>query len=233
MTSDQFQRTQLLFGSQGLMRLRAAHIAVVGCGAVGSFAAEALARVGIGHITLIDGDRVESSNINRQLCALHSTLGKNKAHILSDRIHDICPETKVIAHTTFLKEDNIDKLLLPKPDFVIDAIDQVTDKVDLILWLQMNHIPFISSMGAAMRTDFKRIQIAPLSKTTVCPLAAKIRHKLRQKGGDLSFPCVFSDEPPKGNSDRGRQMASLITITGTFGLIAADKAIRFICQETE
>lgn len=231
MTSDQFQRSQLLFGVRGLMRLRAARVAVVGCGAVGSFAAEALARVGVGHITLVDGDTVEPSNINRQLCALHSTVGQNKTAILASRIQDICSGTEVISRPVFLNEENAADILSPKPDFVIDAIDQIPAKTDLILWLQINRIPFVSSMGAALRTDFKRIHIAPLATTTVCPLAAKVRHKLRQKGADLSFPCVFSDEPPAEGRDPGRRMGSLVTITGMFGLIAADEAIRFICRE--
>ena len=128
MTSDQFQRSQLLFGVRGLMHLRAARVAVVGCGAVGSFAAEALARVGVGHITLVDGDTVEPSNINRQLCALHSTVGQNKTAILASRIQDICSGTEVISRPVFLNEENAADILSPKPDFVIDAIDQIPAK---------------------------------------------------------------------------------------------------------
>ena len=193
MKSDQFQRTILLLGKDGFERLQRAHITVVGCGAVGGFAVEALARAGIKNLTLIDGDTVESSNINRQLCALHSTLGQYKTLVLKKRILDICPEVKVTTHETFLHADNARALLSTDTNYIIDAIDSIPDKVVINLYAKQNHIPLISSMGAAMRTEPNQIKIAPLNQTSVCPLAARMRKLVKTQGGDLSVPlCVFN-----------------------------------------
>ena len=228
MKHKQFHRTILLFGEDSFCKLRQSHVAIIGCGAVGSFACEALARAGIGHLTLIDGDDVQESNINRQICATHSCIGQKKTDVLSDRIHNICPETKVSVHSCFANTDNLPVLLQDKPDFVIDAIDVLQDKTDLIIYLQEQKIPFISSMGAALKTNPTMIRIAPLNQTSVCPLAARLRKLLKNRQADLSFPCVFSTEKPTGQQEKGRQMGSLVTITGIFGLITANEAIRFI-----
>jgi len=225
METEQFYRTEMLLGSEGVNRLRKAHIAVIGCGAVGGFAIEALARAGIGKFTLIDGDTVEPSNINRQICALHSTIGQPKTEVLKNRIKDICPDTIVQVHTIFLSADNIEDLLSDRPDFVVDAIDILKDKIDLILWLEQKGIPFISSMGAARKTDWQKIKISALNQTSVCPLAAKLRKMLKSHNADLSFPCVYSTESPIAAQGPNRQMGSLMTITGQFGLIIANEVI--------
>ena len=230
MNYDQFHRTRLLLGEAGLNRLRHSHIAVVGCGAVGSFAVEALARAGIGTLTLIDGDVVEITNINRQLCATHSTLGKPKTEVLKMRLHDICPDTTVYTKNIFVDGRNADTLWEIRPDFVIDAIDTITGKLPLILGLQKQNIPFISSMGAARKTDWTKIKTASLNQTQVCPLAAKLRKLLKDQNADLSFPCVFSAEKPTSAQQENRQMGSLITITGLFGLILANEAIQRILK---
>ena len=233
MKSNQFHRTELLFGKDGLTKLKQAHLAVIGCGAVGGFAVEALARTGIGRITLIDGDTVDISNINRQICATYSTLNKPKVDILKKRVSDINPDITVITHNEFLTEENTDTLLKTRPDFVIDAIDTVKDKVSLILWLQKNKIPFLSSMGAACKTDWRQIKVAPLKKTSVCPLASRIRKLLKEKNADMSFPCVFSTETAQGRLEANRQMGSLITITAQFGLILAHEVIQRIINNNE
>ena len=225
MSLNQFQRTRLLLGDEGLNRLRAAHVMVVGCGAVGGFAIEALARAGIGRLTLIDGDKTEESNINRQLCALHSTLNQYKTEILKNRIKDICPNTDVQTYPLFLTRENADEILSQKPDFVVDAIDILKDKVALILALQEKKIPFISAMGAARKTDWRQIKISPLNQTKVCPLAARLRKELKAQGANLSFPCVYSVETPLAAQASNRQMGSLVTITGTFGLVIANEVI--------
>ena len=230
MKSDQFQRTILLLGTDGFRRLQRAHVTVVGCGAVGGFAIEALVRAGVGHLTLIDGDTVAPSNINRQLCALHSTLEKYKTRVWAERIHDICPTTKVTTHETFLHTDNASALLSADTDYIIDAIDSVPDKVAINLYAKENRIPLISSMGAAMRTDMTQIRIAPLNQTCVCPLAARIRKLVKAQGGDLSMPCVFSTEPPAGTQMPGRQMGSLVSLTGLFGLMLANAVIQRIAK---
>ena len=225
MSFNQFQRIKLLLGDDGFRRVRSAHVAVVGCGAVGGFAIEALARTGVGKLTLIDGDTVEESNINRQLCALNSTLNHHKTDILKNRIQDICPDTLVQTHSTFLTEANAADLLADKPDFVIDAIDRINDKIALILFLQKKGIPFISAMGAARKTDWRQIKLSRLNQTSVCPLAARLRKELKKSGADTSFPCVYSTENPLPAQTLNRQMVSLVTITGTFGLIIANEVI--------
>ena len=231
MNTDLFQRTRLLLGDVGLNRLRKAHVVVVGCGAVGGFAVEALARAGVGKITLIDGDVVEKSNINRQLCALNSTLNQNKTEILKKRIQDICSETQVQTHPVFFNAENAGELLADTPDFVVDAIDIFKDKVALILFLQRKNIPFISAMGAARKTDWRQIKVAGLNQTKVCPLAARLRKELKKQGADLSFPCVYSIETPENAQGPDRQMGSLVTITGIFGLVIANEVILRIAQD--
>ncbi|MDY6407919.1 MAG: tRNA threonylcarbamoyladenosine dehydratase [Pseudomonadota bacterium] len=223
--TDQFHRTKLLLGDEGLNRLRTAHVMVVGCGAVGGFAIEALARAGIGTLTLVDGDTAEESNINRQLCALHTTLDQYKTDIWLRRIHDICPDTSVNSFPIFFTTETAPSILSVKPDFVIDAIDTIKDKIALIVTLQQMHIPFISAMGATRKTDWRQIRIAPLNQTSVCPLAARLRKELKAQGADLSFPCVYSTEQPKNAQGPHRQMGSLITLTGTFGLVMANEVI--------
>lgn len=228
MTNDRFHRTRLLLGDTAHQKLRTSHIAVVGCGAVGSFAAEALARIGVGHITLIDPDTVERSNINRQLCALESTIDRSKVAVMADRIHDICPDTHVFPMRLFVDAQTCPEAFADRPDFVIDAMDSLTAKADMLAWLYQNNIPMISAMGAALKTDFQRIKIAPLGKTTTCPVASRLRKLLRNKGIPLDIPCVYSDEIPSKTFEPNRQMGSLITITGQFGLILADYAIHYL-----
>ena len=230
MEIEQFERTRLLVGEDGLKRLRRSTVAVVGCGAVGSFAVEALARAGIGHLILVDGDVVAESNINRQLCALHSTVGESKVAVLKKRLNDICPETEVNIRKVFVDNQNCGDVLGEKIDFMIDAIDVVSGKIPLIRYAQDKKIPFISSMGAAMKTDFTKIRVAPLNQTSVCPLAAKVRKLVKEQGGNLDFPCVFSVEQPAGKQETGRKMGSLITITGMFGLILANEVIKRIME---
>lgn len=232
MTDHQFQRTQLLLGKVGLDRLRAGTVTVVGCGAVGGFAIEALARAGVGHLILIDGDTVQISNINRQLCATHKTVGQPKTEVLRQRIADICPDTQVITRTTFLNADNADALLATRPDFLIDAIDMIEDKASLIMACQAHNIPLASSMGAALKTNPADIRTALINQTSVCPLAARLRRLLKERGARLDFPCVYSVEHPSAGREPGRQMGSLVTITGIFGLTLANLAIQFLTRGT-
>jgi tRNA A37 threonylcarbamoyladenosine dehydratase len=219
---SRLNRITLLLGSDAVNKLKKSTVMVVGCGAVGSFAIESLARSGIGHIILIDFDNVEESNINRQLFALDSTIGKPKVEVARQRISDINPEIKVDILNTFFDEKTI---LNVKPDYVIDAIDSVQSKIALYKWCFYNDVPFVSSMGAARKTDISKIKIAKISKTTVCPLASKIRHIVR----DLKmkdFPVVYSLEPAAPQENGGREFGSMITVTGTFGLMLADFVIK-------
>ena len=219
---DRLQRITLLLGNEAIEKLKQSTVMVVGCGAVGSFAIESLARSGIGHIVLIDFDKVEESNINRQLFALDSTIGQNKVEVAKQRIHDINPDIHVDAFNMFFDETtNLDIKL----DFVIDAIDTVKSKVALYKWCANKNIPFISSMGAARKTDITKIKISKISKTTVCPLASKIRHIVRtEKIKD--FPVVYSGEPATPQKNGGREFGSMITVTGAFGLMLSDFVIK-------
>lgn len=226
---DRLMRTRLLLGDENVARLRRCRVLVVGCGAVGSFAIEALARGGIGHLKLVDFDCVELSNINRQLFALTSTLGQKKVAVAQARVKDISSDILVETSDVFLNQDNADEIIRDV-DFVIDAIDSMDGKIALIQTCLAKEIPFISSMGAARRLDPAQIKIAPMHATSVCPLAAALRQKLRKQKISLDFPCVFSTEPAVGTLAPAREMGSLVTITGIFGLMMAHYALTFLLK---
>jgi tRNA A37 threonylcarbamoyladenosine dehydratase len=219
---DRLNRITLLLGKEAVNKLKQSIVMVVGCGAVGSFAIEALARSGVGHLILLDFDKVEKSNINRQLFALDSTTGQSKVEIAKQRIYDINPDIKVDTLNMFFDENT---KLDVKPDFVIDAIDTVPSKIALYNWCVGNKVPFISSMGAARKTDITKIKIASIYKTSVCPLASKIRRLVRDFNMP-DFPVVYSIENAMPQKDGGREFGSIITVTGAFGLMLADFVIR-------
>ncbi len=223
---DRLNRTRLLFGDDAMKKLKSSTILVVGCGAVGSFAVEALARVGVGNLILVDFDKIEYSNINRQLFALDSTVGREKVEVATERITDINPDINVTAINLFFDENSD---LTVKPDFVIDAIDTVDSKMALYKWCFAHDIPFISSMGAARKTDPLKIKIEPISKTSVCPLAAKIRKLVREENMP-DFDVVYSGEVPNKNIMSGRIFGSIITVTGVFGLVMANYAVKYIIK---
>lgn len=224
---DRLHRTRLLFGDIGIERLRSATVMVVGCGAVGSFAIEALVRTGVGHLVVIDFDTVEESNINRQLFALDSTLGCPKTSVAAARIYDINPDIRVDALNMFFDAHSVIDI---RPDVVIDAIDSVESKVALYHWASARNIPFISSMGAAQKTDVSQIKLSTISRTTVCPLASRIRRLIR--GTDLpDFPVVYSTQTPVRAFGSASELGSNITVTGAFGLMLANWAINGIISE--
>lgn len=219
---DRLHRTRLLFGDGAIEKLRRSTVMVVGCGAVGSFAIEALARIGIGNLIVVDFDKVEESNINRQLFALDSTIGQAKVDVAAARIADINADTNVLPLNLYFDGGTN---LEVSPDFVIDAIDSVDSKIALYKWCQTRKIPFISSMGAARKKDPLQIKIGKISKTSVCPLAAKIR-KLVRGTGISDFDVVYSTELPDKTVESGKVFGSLITVTGTFGLLMANYAVQ-------
>ena len=224
--SDRLHRIRLLFGNEKLEKLERATVMVFGCGAVGSFATESLARCGVGHLVLLDFDTVAESNINRQIFATESTLGRKKTDIARERIADINPNIKVTVFNMFF--DNKSCLSI-RPDFVIDAIDTVDSKIAIYRWCKQNKIPFISSMGAARKTDPSKIKIDKISRTFACPLAARIRKIVRdERIGD--FPVVFSTEAPTPHHGTSKEFGSIVTVTGTFGLVAANWVIQKITE---
>ncbi|MDR1695901.1 MAG: tRNA threonylcarbamoyladenosine dehydratase [Endomicrobium sp.] len=238
---EQFLRTKLLFGEEKLKKLQKSKVAVIGLGAVGSFAAEALARSGVGRFLLIDSDTVQATNLNRQLFALHSTLGKLKTEAAKERLSDINPGCKIETMHIFADSDNLEKIFESKPDIAVDAIDSFGSKAALLEYCVKNSIPVVSSMGAALKTDPSKIQTADLFETHYCRLAERLRGELKKRGIDRGIPCVFSMQPPQAkpvypeNLPEGTEkfernstkiLGSYNVITGIFGLLLADLAIK-------
>ncbi|MDP4083397.1 MAG: tRNA threonylcarbamoyladenosine dehydratase [Bacillota bacterium] len=192
----QFSRNELAIGIEGLEIMKNSTVAVLGIGGVGSFAAESLARSGVGRLVLIDKDDVDITNVNRQLIALLSTVGRPKVEIMKERIQDINPECEVIDLKMFYTEETYEQIFSYNLDFVVDASDTIIYKVHLMKECLKRNIPIISSMGAANKTDPTRFQIADISKTHTDPIAKVIRTKLRKEGIKKGIPVVFSDESP-------------------------------------
>ncbi len=190
----QFTRTHILLGDDGLQLLAGKHIFVAGLGGVGSYCAEALARAGIGRLTLLDHDRVVVSNINRQLPALLSTVGQSKAELMRARIADINPACQVVILQTFLNIDNVNELVPADCDYVIDCIDSLSCKVALVAESWKRGLNVASSMGAGNRLDPTRIKVVDIGKTEVCPLARQMRIRLHRQGIYKGVLTVFSDE---------------------------------------
>lgn len=194
--SDSFQtRTELLLGEENLERLRKAHVLVVGLGGVGGYAAEMLCRAGVGRMTIVDGDNVSVSNINRQIIALRSTVGESKAALFKQRFHDINPDCEVTALNVFLRDEEMIRLLEnEKYDYVIDAIDTLSPKVFLLYHAHRLGLPIVSAMGCAGKLDPSKIEVTDVAQSHTCPLAAMVRKKLHKLGVRDGFKVVFSSE---------------------------------------
>lgn len=195
MSRDQFLRTQLLVGEEGINQLQDSHVIVFGVGGVGSFAVEALARAGVGKITIVDFDVVDVTNINRQLIALHSTVGKEKAQVLKERLADINPNLIVEARAEKVLPENIEDFFQEDCDYVIDAIDMVSSKLSLIEYCSKNDIAIISSMGTGNKLDPSKLTVTDVFKTSVCPLARVMRYELKKRGVKR-LKVVYSTETP-------------------------------------
>lgn len=191
-----FSRTALLIGEDGVEKLAASTVAVFGIGGVGSYTVEGLARAGVGKLVLVDFDDICITNTNRQIHALNSTIGKPKVEVMKERVLAINPRAEVEAVREFYSAENAERLLRPDYDYVVDAIDHVTSKLDLIKRACAMHIPLVSSMGAGNKLDPTKFQVADISRTHTCPLAKVIRVKLRQAGISKGVKVVFSTEPP-------------------------------------
>lgn len=196
MNDNQFSRTQLLLGREALERLAKAKVAVFGVGGVGGYAVEVLARSGVGTLALVDNDCVSLSNLNRQLIALHSTVGRLKVDVFAERIHDINPDCIVRKFPMFYLPENADEIALTDYDYVVDCIDTVKAKLELIRRCHRLDIPIISSMGAANKLDPTAFRVSDISKTSMDPLAKVLRKTLRREG-ILHFKVVYSEEEPR------------------------------------
>lgn len=232
---EQFFRTELLFGKEAMKRLSRSHVAVFGVGGVGSFAAEALARSGIGELTLVDFDTIDISNINRQIPALLSTVGNSKVEQMAERITDINPNIKLhILNKKYLPE-NSDEFFEKHFDFIADAIDIITSKLFLIQTCKKRSIPIISSMGMGNKTDPTRITITKLSKTHTDPLAKVMRRELKERGIE-ELDVVFSDEKPRkptqsiAGAGKRELPASCAFVPPVAGLVMASFVIRRLVE---
>ena len=192
---NQFSRTELLIGKDALQKLQQSKVAVFGIGGVGSFAVEGLVRSGVGHFVLIDDDCICLTNLNRQLHATHQTIGKPKVEAMRDRVLDINPQAKVTILQKFYMPDSADEFIFDDYDYIVDAIDTVTAKIDLILRAQAKNIPVISCMGAGNKLDPTQFEVADIFNTSVCPLAKVMRKELRARGV-TALKVVYSQEMP-------------------------------------
>ena len=192
---EQFIRTQMLLGSEAMNRLRNSRVAIFGIGGVGGYAAEALARSGIGAFDLIDMDMVSISNINRQIIAAMSTVGRYKTEVMRDRILDINPQADVVVHNCFYLPENEQEFNFNQYDYIVDAVDTVTAKISIICKAKKLQIPVISSMGAGNKMDAAAFRAGDISNTSVCPLARVMRRELKRRGID-SLKVVYSKEKP-------------------------------------
>ena len=229
---ERFIRTSLVIGEDNIDRLSESRVAVFGVGGVGGFVCEALARSGVGKLTLIDGDTVAKSNINRQIIALQSTVGKHKAEVMKDRILDINPSAEAISLNIFLNSDTVSTIDFTQFDYIVDAVDDIKAKVLLAKLADENKIPIIAAMGAGNKTDPTKFEVSDIFRTSVCPLARIMRHELK-KAGIKKLKVVYSKETPKNppyKIEGEKTVGSLAFVPSVMGLIIAGEVIKDICK---
>ncbi len=233
------ERSELLLGKQGLERLRNSNILIVGVGGVGAYAAEMLVRAGIGKMTIADSDTVSESNINRQLIALHSTVGRVKTDVLAERLKDINPELQLTVIPEYIKDEKTDEILDSEHfDYVVDAIDTLSPKLALIKGALDRNIPIVSSMGAGAKLDPTKMEICDISKTHHCPLAHMLRKRLHKMGIRRGFKAVFSAEPPIEGAmilceerNKKSNVGTISYLPATFGIGCASVVIRDLIEQ--
>jgi tRNA A37 threonylcarbamoyladenosine dehydratase len=238
MNNNWLERTTLLLGEDKLNLLREANVLVVGLGGVGAYAAEMIARAGVGRMTIADADIVSETNINRQLIALHSTIGREKCEILAERLKDINPALDLIVIKEYLEAEKAGDVLGEyKIDFLVDAIDTLSPKLHLIKYCMDSGIPLVSSMGAGAKYDVTKVRIADVSKSFNCPLAYIVRKRLRYMGIKKGFKVVFSEELPDKESivpceDRNKksQVGTISYIPAVFGCACAQAVVQGLME---
>ena len=233
-------RTQLLIGEQGIERLKNSHVLVVGLGGVGAYAAEQLARAGIGKMTIVDGDVVSITNRNRQLLALRSTLGRPKAEVMAERIRDINPEVELEIVNQYMKDEAIIELVSKPYDFIVDAIDTVAPKVFLLYYAKQNNQRIVSCMGAGGKYHPEKIQIADISQSNHCRLAFYIRKRLHRLGVQDGITVVFSPEPVddsailknvEGEQNKVSNVGTISFMPAAFGIFCASVVINGLLEK--
>ena len=233
------ERTELLLGEEKLNVLRNARVLVVGVGGVGAYAAEMIVRSGVGHMTIADADKVSESNINRQLVALHSTIGREKCDVLAERLRDINPKLDLAIVNRFIKDSETDVLLdSDKFDYVVDAIDTLSPKLALIKGAMDRDIPLVSSMGAGAKCDPTLMEIKDIAKTHHCPLAHMLRKRLHKIGIRKGFWAVFSPEPVREGAmilceeqNKKSNVGTISYIPALFGIGCASVVVRDLIGE--
>lgn len=233
------ERAELLFKEEGLQKLKDAKVLVVGLGGVGSFAAEFLARAGVGNMTIVDGDTVDITNINRQLPALHSTIGMPKVKVVGDRLMDINPELNLIRIEEFISPERAHEIVTEDFDYVLDCIDSITPKINLILAAKRKKVKVISAMGAGGKMMANKIVVKDISKTDVCPLAKQIRKRLKKEGISSGVKAVFSTEKPDesslkmtdGTNFKKSFFGTNSWMPALFGLNSAEQVVRYIISK--
>ena len=233
------ERSELMFGKEGLERLKNAAVLIVGIGGVGAYAAEMLVRAGIGKMVIADSDTVSESNINRQLVALHSTIGRAKTEVLSERLYDINPKLDLRVVNEYIKDEKTDQILDSDHfDYVVDAIDTLSPKLALIKGCTDRGIPIVSSMGAGAKTDPTKMEICDISKTHHCPLAHMLRKRLHKIGIRKGFKAVFSAEPPKEGAmilceerNKKSNVGTVSYLPALFGIGCASVVIRDLTEK--
>ncbi len=232
---NQFSRSELLLGRAGMDKLKNSRVAVFGIGGVGGHAAEALARTGVGRLDLFDNDTVSLTNVNRQIVATLDKVGEYKVDVMKERIAQINPEAEVNAHRCFFMPDNSAEFDFTKYDYVIDAVDTVTAKLELVMKCREANVPIICSMGAGNKLDATAFEVADIYKTSVCPLARVMRNELRKRGVK-KLKVVYSQEPPMtplpSDEDCAKKVVpgSVAFVPSVAGLILAGEVIKDLCK---
>lgn len=235
---ERFLRTEAILGTKAMQKLGTCTVAVFGVGGVGGAAVEALARGGIGHLVLVDSDTVSMTNINRQIMALSSNVGMPKVEVARSRIADICPDTRVTTHQCFFLPETADEFDFVLYDYVIDAVDTVSAKLEIISRAKAAGVPVISAMGAGNKLDASAFKVADIYDTKVCPLARAMRTSLKKRGID-SVKCVYSEEPPippdsstSGITHGGRPVPGSVSfVPPVAGYIMAGEVIRDLIKQ--
>lgn len=235
--TDQFSRTRMLLGSENMQRLRQAKIAVFGIGGVGGYMVEALARTGIGSFVLVDHDTVSITNLNRQIIATHKTVGRGKAEVMKERILEIQPEAEVEIRPCLYLPENADTFDFSEYSYVVDAVDTVTAKIEIILRAQAAGVPVISSMGTGNKLDPAQFAVTDIYKTSMCPLAKVMRHELKKRGVK-HLKVVYSPEKPlqpaedTGEKTAGRRSlpGSVAFVPSVAGLLLASEVVKDLCR---
>lgn len=223
--SEQFSRLERILGEEAVASLSEKRVAVFGLGGVGGYAAEALARSGIGRFDLVDNDRISVSNLNRQIIATHKTIGRLKTEVMKERMLEINPQAEIMLHTCFFLPENTDAFDFRQYDYVIDAVDTVTAKIEIILRAKAAGVPVISSMGTGNKMRPDMLEVADVYRTSVCPLAKVMRHELKKRGVE-ELKVVYSKEEPIKTAEGGRIPGSSAFVPPAAGLIIASEVVK-------